>query len=220
LGRIAGRGESRDGLIARTSLLEQAMGTAGGWQDQVGGLTGGIKLIRTDAGADQTPTLHWIALELGRRPQLAGRCLLYFTGIQRMARDILQKVVARYLRRDPELVRIVHRLKDNAEGMKRDLDAGDLDAFARRVDRYWDQKRAIDPGSTNPQIEALLEGLQGRLEARLLPGAGGGGFVFMIAKSLDDARAIRQQLTDRPPNPLARFFEWEIDPAGLSVTVL
>ena len=60
----------------------------------------------------------------------------------------------------------------------------------------------------------------GRLAARLLPGAGGGGFVFMIARSVEDARVIREQLTDRPPNRLARFFEFTVDPDGLATTVL
>ncbi len=220
LGRVTGRALDQESLIARTSLLEQLMGTGGGWQDQVGGITGGIKLIRTTPGPDQRPSIHWCAFDLAAHPALRGRCLLYFTGIKRMARDILQKVVLRYLARDPEVLRIVDQLKAGAERLKRALDAGDHDALIASVEEYWRLKQQIDPGSTNPQIEALLRPINHELAARLLPGAGGGGFVFMIAKDAAAAQRVRQRLESRPPMPTARFFDFAVDHQGLSVTTL
>jgi fucokinase len=151
------------------------MGTGGGWQDQVGGITGGIKLARTTPGPDQRPSIHWCAFDFAADPALRSRCLLYFTGIKRMARDILQKVVLRYLARDPDMLRIVDRLKAGAEELKRALDMGDHDALIEAVESYWRMKQRIDPGSTNPQIEALLEPINHELDARLLPGRAAGG---------------------------------------------
>ena len=40
----------RDAVVERTSVLEQLMTTRGGWQDQVGGVFGGIKIARTTPG--------------------------------------------------------------------------------------------------------------------------------------------------------------------------
>jgi fucokinase len=220
LGRVLGEPYSSDRLIALTSILEQRMCTGGGWQDQIGGIMPGVKLIRTRPGADQTASVSWTVFDMSSGSPLRERLLLYFTGRKRMARDILHHVVARYLARDALTRRTVAELKDAALQMKADLDARNVDAFARGIERYWTLKKQIDPGSTNPQIDALLRRVDRWTAGRVLPGAGGGGFVFLVARDPDAAQAIRHSLTRRPPNRLARFFEFDVDNAGLKVTVL
>ena len=61
LARMTGETLSPEELIARTSLLEQRMTTSGGWQDQVGGVFPGVKLIRTEPGREQIPAIFWLA---------------------------------------------------------------------------------------------------------------------------------------------------------------
>jgi len=220
LARVLDDPLSQETLIARTSNLEQVMTTGGGWQDQVGGITPGVKLIRTDPGPQQTPGIHWIPFDMSPSGPLRPRLLLYYTGYRRMAKQILQKVVARYLSRDPAAIAIIHRLKAEAEKMESALASGDVDAFGRGVQCYWELKKALDPGSTNEKIETLLKPLSKYLTGQLLPGAGGGGFVFMVARDLECALRIRPLLEKNPPNALARFFDFAVDPKGLSVTIL
>ncbi|HYK88418.1 MAG TPA: L-fucokinase [Acidobacteriota bacterium] len=220
LARVLDEPVSRDSLITRTSNLEQVMTTGGGWQDQIGGITPGVKLIRTVPGVRQIPALHWIPFDMTSSGPLRPRLLLYYTGYKRMAKHILQKVVARYLSRDPAAIGIIHRLKAEAEKMEAALASGDVDAFGRGVECYWELKKALDPGSTNEKIEALLKPLGRYLIGKLLPGAGGGGFVFMVARDAECAARVRQILEREPPNKLARFFDFDIDQKGLSVTVL
>jgi galactokinase/mevalonate kinase-like predicted kinase len=196
------------------------MTTAGGWQDQIGGIEPGVKMIRTSPGLTQTPALHRIAFDHVPGGSLHSRLLLYYTGYTRMARNILQKVVGRYLGFDREAIDIIGELKASAEQMERDLGAGDVDAFGRGIDRYWELKKRLDPGSTNLRIERLLKPLNRYLTGRLLPGAGGGGFLFMVARDAAAATGIRLHLEKNPPNPQARFFDFAIDQRGLSVTVL
>jgi len=140
--------------------------------------------------------------------------------MKRMAKNILQNVVGRYLARDPETLGVVQQLKDAAEQMKHDLDRNDAEAFARGIERYWSLKKRIDPGSTNTQVERLIASVDKYLVAKLLPGAGGGGFLFMVARDEQSARKVRQLLTQSPPNAQARFFDFAIDSSGLKVTVL
>ncbi len=221
LARVLGEPVSNDQLVARTSVLEQMMTTGGGWQDQIGGITPGVKLMRTQPGPLQLPSVHWTGAQLrGDADSFRGRLLLYFTGQKRMAKNILQNVVGRYLARDPAAIDVIHRLKADAEQMKIDLDAGDFDGWAAGVERYWQLKQSLDAGSTNAKIEALLQPVNRYLAARLLPGAGGGGFVFMVAHDEQAAKKVRRLLEHRPPNALARFFDFDIDPHGLRVTVL
>lgn len=220
LARVVGEPLSPETLIARTSALEQFMTTAGGWQDQVGGTTPGVKLIRTQPGPEQTPMLHRTVFDLLPGGELRSRLLLYYTGYQRMAKNILQNVVGRYLDRDPEAIAIIRRLKEGAEQMKDDLAAGDVDAFGRGIELYWQLKKQLDPGSTNDKIEGVLQPIHNYLTGKTLAGAGGGGFIFMVARDAAAAGKIRKQLEQKPPNRMARFFDFDVDSRGLAVTVL
>jgi fucokinase len=220
LDRVLGRSFNTDRLIRMTSILEQRMCTGGGWQDQVGGIMPGVKLIRTLPGTDQTVALRWTVFDMSDGSALKRRCLLYFTGQKRMARNILHNVVSGYLARDPRVLRTVQDLKDSAVEAKEALDAQDIDGFARGIARYWELKKRIDPGSTNAPIEALLQAVKEETQAALLPGAGGGGFIFLLAKSAAAAERIRRTFEANPPNAHARFFDFGVDQQGLKVTVL
>ncbi|MEI8122633.1 MAG: hypothetical protein WCI20_11310 [bacterium] len=220
LDRVLGQPFSADRLIAMTSILEQRMCTGGGWQDQIGGIVPGVKLIRTKPGADQSASLSWSVFDLRPGSVLKERTLLYFTGQKRMARNILHNVVRRYLARDPVILETVDELKKTALDMKSCLDAQDVNGFACGIERYWTLKKQIDPGATNPPIEALLKSISRWTSGRLLPGAGGGGFILLIASSARAAQQIRRYLVAHPPNALARFFEFDVDQTGLKITVL
>ena len=95
-----------------------------------------------------------------------------------------------------------------------------MSGFAARVQEYWELKKKIDPGSSNAGIEKLMSRVKGAANAVLLPGAGGGGFLFVIARSAAAARRLRADFESNPPNPHARVFDFDIDPVGLKVTVL
>jgi galactokinase/mevalonate kinase-like predicted kinase len=220
LDRVLGQAPGQDRVFSLTSILEQRMRTGGGWQDQIGGIVPGVKLIRTSPGAAQSVSLNWTVFDLNPDSELRRRTLLYFTGQKRMARHILQNVVGQYLARDPQTLATVDALKAAALEMKSALDAQDVDAFARGIERYWTLKKQIDPGSTNAHIESLLASVDRWTAGRVLPGAGGGGFVFFVARDAAGARRIRQHLTAHPPHPNARFFDFDVDRKGLNVTVL
>jgi galactokinase/mevalonate kinase-like predicted kinase len=220
LARVLEEPVSRETLIARTSLLEQMMTTAGGWQDQVGGVVPGVKLIRTSPGPEQAPGLHWTVFDLSPGAELRSRLLLYYTGYKRLAKNILSNVVSRYLSRDPEAIAIIRTLKELAEEVWNDLGAGDVDAFGRGIGRYWDLKKRLDPGSTNEAIERLFRPVERYLTGKVLPGAGGGGFVLMLARDAEAAHQVRMLLRRNPPNQMARFFDFDVDNKGLAVTVL
>lgn len=220
LSRLVGEAATREVLSARTSMLEQLMRTGGGWQDQLGGIVPGVKLLRTEPGFDQRPRVGSLSLPEAARLELQDRLILYYTGLQRLAADILQKVVGRYLARDPESVRIVHALKAGAERMAGELATGDVDAFAGTLLEYWNLKRGFDPGSTTPAIESLFDAVRDDLAGYEVPGAGGGGFLLLVAKDADAAARARATLGGLRPNRTARLYDAAIDDDGLLVTVV
>jgi galactokinase/mevalonate kinase-like predicted kinase len=79
----------------RTLVLEQLLTTGGGWQDQFGGVLGGVKLLQTQRGFDQNPLVRWLPDNLFTQPEYAQCHLLYYTGITRTAKTILAEIVRR-----------------------------------------------------------------------------------------------------------------------------
>ena len=204
-----------------TLRLEQEMRTGGGWQDQFGGLMGGVKLLLSRPGERQEIAVRPVELPDGAVKDLKSRALLYFTGQKRMARNILRKVLSFYAENPHDFAKIlVKSLKRDANAAADALAKGDMKAFAASVRNYWRDKKLLDPGSTNERVDEILERIAPWTEAATLTGAGGGGFVFILAKSARDAVSIRNELGSNAPSKYSRFYDFEIDPKGMEIVRL
>jgi galactokinase/mevalonate kinase-like predicted kinase len=220
LDRIAGRPADPARLARGASLLEQMIRTRGGWQDQVGGLWGGIKLSTTAPGRDQVPRVAPLAAPPAFTRALHERAILFYSGRRRMARDILETVVLRSLRGEGAVADARRRLVAGAHLMADAVRAGDLDEFAARLAEYRDLKRTVDPASVTPDLEQPMQSLGGDLHAWSFAGAGGGGSLLRVGRPAAPADRVRKRLSARPPHPLARAFPVELDHGGLRVAVL
>jgi galactokinase/mevalonate kinase-like predicted kinase len=182
----AGKAHDADTVAETTLRLEQTMCTGGGWEDQLGALSPGVKLIETAKGREQ----HFRVKRLPPKAEAAftqflqERSVLYFTGQKRMARDVLRGVLAFYAANPDGIAHaIVSALKRDAAASFRALKNCDWRAFTAGLNAYWMHKKALDPGSTNAQVESIIARISPWTEAVTLAGAGGGGFLFAIAKS-------------------------------------
>ena len=93
LGEVCGLNWDKMDLFNRTLVLEQMLTTGGGWQDQAGGLFRGIKLVSTGPGIVQQPALRYLPEHLFTGDYANRRVLLYYTGITRLAKNILAEIV-------------------------------------------------------------------------------------------------------------------------------
>lgn len=183
---VAGRPHDPDTVAEATLRLEQAMRTGGGWEDQMGALYPGVKLITTAEGRKQVFRVRRLPAkaEAAFARFLQERGVLYFTGQKRMARNVLRGVLAFYAQNPDGIAHaIVARLKRDAAAGFRALARGDWRTFASVLNAYWMSKKALDPGSTNPQVESIIARISPWTDAVSLAGAGGGGFLFAVAKS-------------------------------------
>ena len=220
LSRILGVELTQEDLFNRTLYLEQLMTTGGGWQDQIGGVVGGVKHMQTKPGLFQVPRIAWTDLKVRPNMDLSERFLLYYTGLRRMAKNILQSIVGKYLDRDPIILDTIHKLRDKSWEMKEQLDHQEIDAFGENISKVWELNKTLDPGTSNEKIEAILDKIDNLIHGAKLLGAGGGGFFFIVAKGIAETRKVKQILTDEPPNDRARFFDFDVDAEGLKVSVL
>jgi galactokinase/mevalonate kinase-like predicted kinase len=208
------------GLFNRTLYMEQLMTTGGGWQDQIGGVVGGVKHITTEPGLFQTPRISWTDLKVRPDMDLSERFLLYYTGLRRLAKNILKNIVGKYLDRDAVTIKTISQLREKSFEMKEVLDHRNIDTFGRNIAEVWKLNKTLDPGTSNEEIEAILSKISHLIHGAKLLGAGGGGFFFMVTKGISEAQKVKQILTDEPPNERARFFDFDVDVEGLKVSVL
>ena len=216
LARMFGLQLSHNELFLRTSYMEQLMTTGGGWQDQIGGVVSGVKLIETRAGLRQEPTIQWTHLFDGPDHPF----LLYYTGIRRMAKNILRHVVSRYLNRDPQALQVLSELKSIAHEMKTALDERRMENFGQMIQQVWQCNNRLDEGSTTGEIEQILKRIGPHIHGAKLLGAGGGGFLFIVCKSMREKESVYKKLVAKPINDRARFFDFSIDQNGLRTNVL
>jgi len=94
-----------------------------------------------------------------------------------------------------------------------------IEHFGRLLDEAWGLKKGLDPESTTPVIEAILDRVAGAIFGATLLGAGGGGFLLLVCRSSSDADKVREMLSRKPPNRRARFFDFDVNQEGLVVTV-
>ena len=82
----------------------------------------------------------------------------------------------------------------------------------------WEQNKALDAGTNPPAIDALCRQIDDLCYGYKLPGAGGGGFMYMVAKDAEAAARIKQLLTDHPLTTNSRFVDMSISRKGLQVS--
>ena len=181
-------------------------------------MTPGLKMLRSKPGADQAIRVSPVKVSPKTLRELKARSLLYFTGQKRMARNVLRRVLGFYAENPHGFGKIlIDSVKRSAEAAARALARGDLDRFAACVNEYWRDKKLLDAGSTNEKVDDIIDVIRPHASAVSLAGAGGGGFMYILAKSPDDAERIRQLLEKAPPSPHSRFYGFDLDAVGMAV---
>ena len=202
----------------RTLILEQMLTTGGGWQDQFGGVLGGVKLLQTGSGFDQSPQVRWLPDDLWLQPEYRSCHLLYYTGITRTAKQILAEIVRRMFLNHGGELRLLRDMKEHTMEMYEAIQRNDFYRMGTLVRKTWQQNQLLDSG-TNPEAVAALTALIDDLcLGYKLPGAGGGGYLYMIAKDPEAAARIKQLLNDNRQNKNARFVEMSLSKSGLQIS--
>ena len=196
LGKFLGTNWSDSDVYELVLNLEQIMSTGGGWQDQVGGLTGGIKYITSRSGMKQKLKVEYLDLDEATKTELQERFALIYTGQRRLARNLLRDVVGNYIGGKKESKEALEEMKHLAVMMRYELEQGDVDAFARLLNEHWEVSKKLDAGSTNTCIDQIFASCEDLIDGKFISGAGGGGFLQVILKKGVSKEMLRAQLLD------------------------
>ena len=218
LNDFCGLGWDKNEIGHRTLMLEQMLTTGGGWQDQFGGVLGGVKLLQTGRGFDQSPRVRWLPNDLWLQPEYRPCHLLYYTGITRTAKQILAEIVRRmFLNHGGELA-LLREMKEHTMEMYEAIQENNFQRVGLLMRRTWQQNQLLDSGTNPPAVKALTDLIDDLCLSYKLPGAGGGGYLYMIAKDSEAAARIKQILNTHRPNKNARFVEMTLSTSGLQIS--
>ncbi|XP_020588903.1 bifunctional fucokinase/fucose pyrophosphorylase isoform X1 [Phalaenopsis equestris] len=199
--------ESNENVARIVLVLEQVMGTGGGWQDQIGGLYPGIKCTNSFPGQPLRLQVIPIVASPQVVQQLEQRLLVVFTGQVRLANQVLQKVVRRYLRRDNMLISSIERLAALAKIGREALMNDDIDEIGNIMLEAWMLHQELDPYCSNEFVDKLFAFADPYCSGYKLVGAGGGGFALLLAKDHCCAQQLRRAIEDSPDLDV-KIYNW------------
>ena len=187
---------TEEDLYAHVLAMEQIMSTGGGWQDQVGGATPGLKYISSMPGLKQEIKVTHVELPESARKELDERFVLIYTGQRRLARNLLRDVVGRYVGNEPDSLFALEEIQKTAALMRFELERGNVDGFAKLLDYHWELSKKVDAGSSNTLIEQIFSSIEELIDGRLVCGAGGGGFLQVILKKGITREDVEKRLNE------------------------
>jgi galactokinase/mevalonate kinase-like predicted kinase len=218
LSDFCGLGWDKTEICNRTLVLEQLLTTGGGWQDQFGGVLHGLKLLQTDEGFNQNPLVRWLPDYIFTDALLQPCHLLYYTGITRTAKDILSGIVKAMFLNSSGHLALLAAMKTHATDMYEAIQYGNFNDYGTLLAKTWEQKKAIDTGANPPALEPLLSAVSDYTLGYQLPGAGGGGYLYMVAKDPEAAVRIKQALAASNHHPNARMVDMTLSRKGMQIS--
>ena len=211
-------GWDRHEVAFRTLILEQMLTTGGGWQDQFGGIFEGLKLVESFPGFVQRPAVKWVSESLLTGQAANELILLYYTGINRVAKTILRDIVRGMFLNSAAQLSVLAEMKHHAISSCESIQNHQWDELCRAIGYSWELNQRLDQGTNTPEIREILAKISDYMVSCKLLGAGGGGYLMIFAKDFKAAALIRTILTQSPPNPMARFVDWRLSQTGLAVS--
>jgi D-glycero-alpha-D-manno-heptose-7-phosphate kinase len=148
-----------------------------GKQDQYAAAYGGLNYIRFNC--DDSVDVQPVPALADTIAELERRTLLLYTNQQRDADQILKQQSDG----TADKMSVLREMRDLASEMRSVISGrGDLDEFARLLHHGWTLKRSLGFGISGPQIDEWYDAARkaGAQGGKLL-GAGGGGFVLLLA---------------------------------------
>jgi len=166
-----------------------ALGEPIGKQDQYMAAFGGLTCLTFDKNGGVLVEPLRISNEV--LDQLEGNILLFFTGKERSASEILSEQVERSNQDNPEMINNLHQIKEIGLETRRYLERGQVDMLGELLHRHWETKKKRSRKISDPFINECYEVARknGAAGGKLV-GAGGGGFFMFYCNNNDKPKLV------------------------------
>jgi D-glycero-alpha-D-manno-heptose-7-phosphate kinase len=196
-----------------STVLMDILGEPIGKHDQYLAAFGGITCleIACDGSTQVSPAI----VHDGTVQKLESSLLLFYTGMQRMASDVLRDESRAISEGNEDVAGALHSVKEIGWQVREALEQGDLHRFGELLDRHWESKKRLSGKVSSGQVDRWYELARrnGALGGKLI-GAGGGGFFMFCCEDGDRARLRRAMAAEE-----LREMQFAIDFEGSKVLV-
>jgi D-glycero-alpha-D-manno-heptose-7-phosphate kinase len=193
--RLAAGSDAEPGELAEAAceieidVLERPIGK----QDQYAAAYGGVRSYTFNR--DDTVDVRELDLSGSTLAALRDRFLLFFSGTERSASDVLSGQVLGTRSGSAEVKRALDTIGELARETCAALEADDLERVAELMNEQWEAKRGRAPGTVTQEMDDLRElALRaGGIGVSSL-GAGGGGFLLVQTDEPERLRAAMESV--------------------------
>jgi D-glycero-alpha-D-manno-heptose-7-phosphate kinase len=147
--------------------------------------------------------------------QIESNLLLFFTGKERDASEILSEQDEKSKSDDPQIINNLHTVKDIGLQTRRYLEAGEVDMLGELLHTHWETKKKRSKNMSDPFIDECydLARKKGAIGGKLV-GAGGGGFLMFYC-----ANGHKSSLIESLQNRGLKWERFHFDFSGAKILV-
>jgi len=186
---------AKDAINIEQNVLKENVGS----QDQVAAAFGGFNKV--EFTGDKDPNIMPIIISDDKLKQLQDNMMLVFTGFSRTASEIAAEQVENTPSKTSELNTMLQMVDESINILK----SGSVPEFGKLLNESWQLKRSLSAKISTSQIDEIYEESirAGAIGGKLL-GAGGGGFLLLLAKP-----EMQQRIKEKLSNLLYVPFRFE-----------
>ncbi len=187
------------------NLLKEPIGK----QDQYISAFGGLTHLHINKKGHVTVTP--LNLTTDTREELESNILIYFTGITRLASNILKEQNEKTQKNHTTTVDTLHEIKKIGQQTKKALEHGNTDKLGEYLDQHWNIKKNLSKGITNQQIDTYYKHAKkhGALGGKIM-GAGGGGFyMFYHNGNTKEKETFTKEMRKKGLKKMPYHFDFE-----------
>ena len=155
-------------------------GMNGGKQDQYSDTFGGFNFMEFHRG--QKTIVNPLRLSARTICELEASLILCYTGISRDSSKIIEDQTKNITDDSGNSLAAMHKVKEQATIMKDCLLTNDFAGLSQAMREGWDNKKKSSKSVSNEYIDSIYEqALQAGATSGKISGAGGGGYLFLLA---------------------------------------
>lgn len=167
------------------------IGLSGGKQDQYAATFGGFNFM--EFYENDRVIVNPLRIKSWILDELETSMVLYFTGVSRESAKIIDEQARNVVENKKKSIDAMHQLKADALVMKEALLKGEIQRFAKHLNKSWEAKKKMAHTITNQAIDEIYQAaLDAGAISGKISGAGGGGFMMLFVDPTKKVNVINE----------------------------
>lgn len=167
------------------------IGLSGGKQDQYAATFGGFNFM--EFYENDRVIVNPLRIKSWILDELETSMVLYFTGVSRESAKIIDEQARNVAEKNQKSIDAMHQLKADALVMKEALLKGEIQRFAKHLNKSWEAKKKMAHTITNQAIDEIYQAaLDAGAISGKISGAGGGGFMMLFVDPTKKVNVINE----------------------------